>query len=495
MMSAICAQLRKHCAERHLVALLLFGFLSATNASAQKRVTCDNGEVHVQIDLKQIAIQYQGSSLAGTLSGLSVFASRLAVEPKTLQIAAAATQQWNEFLKGLVTGYNGCAITKSQYNEGLQRIYPRLKEDAADLEQIRKLLLEGQPVNEARLERLLESYLGNLRRFAEVSGQETLLEQISAVVERAVEKGTAKVLSGQEQILNKLESIKRSLARAPLATPAEVKEETSALRASLLAKVDEAEAAYDQGYALLNRYRFPEAIPYFEQALASVKLPDFYLALASAFYQLPDLHRAENILREGLDRLAGGEDLKHEASLANLLGLVLQDKGDLEGALSYTQRALAIDEEVFGPHHPNVAIRASNIGQILQDKGDLEGALSYTQRALAIDEEVFGPHHPNVAIRASNIGQILQDKGDLEGALTYTQRALEINEKVYGPHHPNVAIRASNIGQILQDKGDLEGALTYTQRALEILSSVYGLNNPTTKQVAENLARIKQEMK
>ncbi len=409
MMSAICAQLRKHCAERHLVALLLFGFLSATNASAQKRVTCDDGEVHVQIDLKQIAIQYQGSSLAGTLSGLSFFGSRLTVEPKTLQIAAAATQQWNEFLKGLVTGYNSCAITKSQYNEGLRRIYPRLKEDASDLEKIRKLLLEGRQVNEARLERLLESYLGNLRRFAEVSGQETLLEQISAVVERVVEKGTAKVLSGQEQILNQLESIKRSLARAPLATPAEVKEETSVLRASLLAKVDEAEAAYDQGYALLNRSRFPEAIPYFEQALASVKLPDFYLALASAFYQLPDLHRAENTLREGLDRLAGGDDLKHEASLGNLLGLVLQDKGDLEGALSYTLRALAIDEQVFGPHHPKVAIDANNIGLILKAKGDLEGARSYTQQALEILISVYGLNNPTTKQVAENLARIKQE--------------------------------------------------------------------------------------
>jgi len=53
-----------------------------------------------------------------------------------------------------------------------------------------------------------------------------------------------------------------------------------------------------------------------------------------------------------------------------------------------------------------VAIIASNIGQILQAKGDLDGALAYTERALKIDEKVFGPEHPNVAITARNVEQI-----------------------------------------------------------------------------------------
>jgi hypothetical protein len=52
-----------------------------------------------------------------------------------------------------------------------------------------------------------------------------------------------------------------------------------------------------------------------------------------------------------------------------------------------------------------VTIGANNIGQILQAKGDLDGALRYTQRALAIDEKVYGPEHPTVAIRANNSAQ------------------------------------------------------------------------------------------
>ena len=46
-----------------------------------------------------------------------------------------------------------------------------------------------------------------------------------------------------------------------------------------------------------------------------------------------------------------------------------------------------IDEKVYGPDHPAVAADANNIGMILQDKGDLDGALEYTQRALRIAEK------------------------------------------------------------------------------------------------------------
>ncbi|MEZ5353348.1 MAG: tetratricopeptide repeat protein [Bryobacteraceae bacterium] len=53
---------------------------------------------------------------------------------------------------------------------------------------------------------------------------------------------------------------------------------------------------------------------------------------------------------------------------------------------------------------------ASNLGQILQAQATSPGRGELTERALRIDEKVFGPDHPNVAIRANNLGQILQPR-------------------------------------------------------------------------------------
>jgi tetratricopeptide (TPR) repeat protein len=449
---------------------------------------------------------------------------------------------------GLAAGYNSCAVTRQQYADGVTRIYPRLKEDGASLEEIRKQIAEGQKADAKRLQNLISSFYSNLRQFAQAGGQEIVLQRIEALSQQVAtekqeiiqqQKASTEQIQQQQKtdtdrILARLNELEERNKQAPLATPASVGAQISELKKTLYAKADAAEAAYNKGYALLDQYRFQEAIPYLQQAVADVPLPDFYLALGRAYRELPDLAQAENVLREGLS--LAQLDETHEAPLANDLALVLlgkgdlegalkyqqraltidekvygpqhsdvatttnniavilKEKGDLEGALKYQQRALSIDEKVYGPEHPNVARDANNIGTILKDKGDLEKALKYEQRALSIDEKLYGPEHPDVAICANNIAVILRDKGDLEGALKYEQRALSIDEKVYGPEHPMVARDANSIGQILKDKGYLEGALLYTQRALTIVEKVYGPDNPRTKLVARNLEGIKQAM-
>ncbi len=524
---------------RCTVVLLLLAVISAS-AEGQKKIQCADGE-HLEIDVKSIAIKYDGSSFAGTLSSLSVLSGRMEVGPKKLQEAAVATQQWDVFLKGLAEGYNKCAVSRQQYSEGLNRIYPRLKEDASGLEEIRKAISDGQKAEAKNLQSVLDSYYANLRRFAQIAGKDIILERIEALSEQ-VKSGQSEILEQQKTdtkgitdlIEAKFKELEARNTQAPLSTPTEVASQISELKQNLLANADEAEAAYNKGYALLERYRFREAVPYLQQALAAVPLPGFYLALGRAYRSIHDLSEAERILRKGLTVVEQRGDEKQESALADQLGQILQAKGDLEGALSNAQRALKIGEKVYGPDHPNVAFFANNIGQILKDKGDLEGALSYTQHALKIGDKVYGPDSPEVAISANNIGVIFQAKGDLEGALTYTQRALKIDEKVYGrdhptvardannigviflakgdlegaltytqralkidekvygPDHPNVATDANNIGQILKDKGDLEGALTYAQRTLKILETSYGHDNPATKLALVNLQRIEQ---
>jgi tetratricopeptide (TPR) repeat protein len=406
-------------------------------------VTCPDGEKRLTLDIKELAIQYEGHSWSGTLSSLSVLGMQLERTPTQLQEAAAATQQWNEFLKGLAVGYNTCVISQEQYAEGLTRIYPRLQEDAADLEKIRELLSKRQKIDESRLQRLLDSYFGNLERFAKISQKEIIIERITAVVQssqqeltKKFEEGTASLQEGQlrlqETITKKFDAIAQLLKQSPIAKPEEVK---TKIAQRLEAKAKEAEAAYDQGYALYQRYRFTEAIPYLKKAAAISPLPEFYAAVGDAWYLLSNLTEAMEAYQQGLKEATQEKNQEQLAALNNQLGLVLKAQGDLPGALEYAKRALAIDEVVFGPEHPNVARDLNNIGQILKAQGDLVGALEYAKRALAIDEVVFGPEHPKVAIRLNNIGTILYAQGDLVGALDYSQRSLKIFRSVYGPDH------------------------------------------------------------
>lgn len=522
-----------------LASLTLYLLTDVTSASAQKLIHCPDGDRYL-IDLKEIAIQYEGYSMAGTLSSLSVLGAGLTVTPRKLQEAAVATQQWNEFLKGLVGGYNSCAISKEQYAEGLQHIYPRLKQDAAGLEEIRKLLSDHRKADQKRLQRLLDTYYKNLYRFAEIGQCELIMKRVEAVAERLI-SGQQQILAQQksdtERILERLQELERTGRDIPIETPQEIREEINDIKTSLRAKANEAVVAYSKGYELQQSFRFGEAIPYLQGALAIVKLPHFYFALGAAFASLPDLEKAEETLRQGLALPQGELDKKHEGMLAGGMGIVLLAKGDTEGALTYSKRSVHAMEQVYGPDDPNigdavsilsfvlqqkgeldgalcyaqqvlriyeknygtddpaVAEAANNLSTILLDKGDLDGALCYVKRALRIDENKYGPDHPYVGVDVGNVALVLRARGDLEGALHYAERALKIDEKTFGPDYPKVAIDANNIGGFLRDKGDLEGACRYTERALRILQNAYGPENNITKSTARNLEGIRRALR
>lgn len=521
-------------------AFLLVLSVVPVKGTAQERLACPNEE-HIRTDVRRLAIEYDAGSFAGTLSSLSALGARMEVAPGKLQEAAVATRRWDVFLKGLAEGYNRCTVGQKQYAEGLS-IYPRLKEDAASLEEIRKAISNGQKAEAKQIQAPVDRYYANLRRLAQIGGKDIILEQIEAVAQSLPAQnasGQSQIPESQktaiERILAWLDDLETRYSQVPLPTPKDVGNQLSDVKESLPAKADAAEAAYNKGYELCQRYRFREAVPYLQKALAAVPLPEFYLALGRAHRELPDLTQAESILRKGLAEAEKGEENDVGSELAAELGSVLllrgdtdgaltyaqralkidekihgadqpevavdastiarilQAKGDMEGALSYSQRALRIDQTIYGPDRPEfVAIDANNIAQILQAKGDLDKALTYAQRALQINEKVYGHDHPQVAIDANNIGTMLKAKGDLSGALTYSQQALKIDERVYGPDHPQVAIDASNIGLILKAKADLDGALNYTQRALRILDKSYGPTHPSTKQAAANLELIKK---
>lgn len=73
------------------------------------------------IDLRDFGTQYWAYSveLAATVSEKAKLSAKLT--PVQLQQISDSLQSANEFRKSLVAGYNGCAITKAQYADGVKR--------------------------------------------------------------------------------------------------------------------------------------------------------------------------------------------------------------------------------------------------------------------------------------------------------------------------------------------------------------------------------------
>ncbi len=72
------------------------------------------------------------------------------------------------------------------------------------------------------------------------------------------------------------------------------------------------------------------------------------------------------------------------------------------------RRALKIDEQSFGPNHPDVATDLNNLALLLQDTNRLAEAEPLLRRAAAIFERSLGANHPNALITLENYADLLR---------------------------------------------------------------------------------------
>ena len=78
------------------------------------------------------------------------------------------------------------------------------------------------------------------------------------------------------------------------------------------------------------------------------------------------------------------------------------------------------------------------------------------RRALAIDEQSFGPDHPEVAIRLNNLAQLLKATSRLAEAEPLMRRMVEILvnfTRATGHPHPHLQAAFRNYSQILDAMG------------------------------------------
>ena len=154
----------------------------------------------------------------------------------------------------------------------------------------------------------------------------------------------------------------------------------------------------------------------------------------------------------------------------NNLAALLQDTNRLEEAEPLMRRALAIDEQSYGPDHPNVARDLNNLAQLLQATNRLPEAEPLMRRALAIDEQSYGPEHPDVATGLNNLAQLLKATNRLRRAEPLSRRHLEIFlefTRRTGHPHPHLQAALANYAAILGELGRKEAEIDAQIRALQ----------------------------
>ena len=164
------------------------------------------------------------------------------------------------------------------------------------------------------------------------------------------------------------------------------------------------------------------------------------VAIALNSLALTDRERGEPLLRRALaiQRKALGNTDPALATTMSNLGSLLHSAGKLEEAERLERAAVRI---LARRQSAELGTAYTNLADLLWTKGARLDSVAMYRKALAVDEAVYGPEHPEVAGDLTNLGLLLKELGRAREAAGLLRRALGIFERQFGPDSPQAEAR------------------------------------------------------
>ena len=132
--------------------------------------------------------------------------------------------------------------------------------------------------------------------------------------------------------------------------------------------------------------------------------------------------------------------IRHLAYAFNNRGVLANERGNIDSALVYYQRALNLQEEIGEKN--GMASTLNNMGYIYNHYGDIAKALEFYHRCLKISEEIN--HQEGVATVLNNLGRIYVALQDEQRGIDYYKKSLKICKKIEDKE--GIASALNNIG-------------------------------------------------
>jgi serine/threonine-protein kinase len=244
-----------------------------------------------------------------------------------------------------------------------------------------------------------------------------------------------------------------------------------------------AESLVTLGQLRSDQAQYDEAEKLSRQGLAMSKrhLPPTHPAVGKAMYSLGEVFVNQGKYDQGIQVLnqavriqsaPGGVAADLAASLTELANAQFY-AGHLDISNSLNLRVVAMDRQLYGERHPNVAEDLINLGAIQSEWGHYTETERYYRQALDIIQSFYGKDHPETASIMTILGRSLNAQGRFNEAADMLRKALGIQERVYGKVHPRVASAVGELGKVALQQGKLDEAEADFRRQADIYREVY----------------------
>jgi len=255
---------------------------------------------------------------------------------------------------------------------------------------------------------------------------------------------------------------------------------TAAARLHGVGHVETLAAQFEVGNVLVQAQRYPEAIAALEPALAHWRAghapeDDRYVAalasLAAAEDGMGDSVKSEVRLRELLTLKQRIYVAPHDAIAATLreLALVIGRDGARDSeAQALLDQALAMQHQVFGTDHAEIAETLEARGNVLIAQRRIAEAETAYREALSLCERAA--IRSEVCPRARNdLGMAYYRDNKSDDAEREMSQALAERRALFGENHPTVAYSLSTLADVAAQKRDYARAVQLSAAALGVL--------------------------
>jgi serine/threonine protein kinase/tetratricopeptide (TPR) repeat protein len=244
-----------------------------------------------------------------------------------------------------------------------------------------------------------------------------------------------------------------------------------------------AESLVALGQLRSDQAQYDEAEQFIRQGLDMTKrhLPPTHARVGRAIYALGEVLVNEGKYDQGIQILNDAVQIQSApggvpADLAETLTELANAQfyaGHLDVSNSLNLRVVAMDRQLYGERHPNVAEDLINLGAIQTEWGNYATTERYYRQALDIIQGFYGKDHPETASVMTLLGRSLNNQGRFNESADMLREALGIQERVYGQVHPRVASALGELGKVALQQGKLDEAEADFRRQADIYREVY----------------------
>ncbi|WP_448543866.1 CHAT domain-containing protein, partial [Roseiflexus sp.] len=142
--------------------------------------------------------------------------------------------------------------------------------------------------------------------------------------------------------------------------------------------------------------------------------------------------------------------------------ILLETRGDLDGAMRLYEQSLAIKESLGDVRGKSATLHA--MAGVLVTRGDLDGAMRLYEQSLATDESLGDVRGKSATLH--QMAGVLVTRGDLDGAMRLYEQSLAIQESLGDVRGKSATLH--QMAGVLVTRGDLDGAMRLYEQSLAI---------------------------